>query len=304
MEKYYFFDSNTSINDRRLYASSDWSKVLSKFLENGIYKEGDNLAVSADGTGMKVKVGIGCAFIDGHMYENDAVLTLNVDAAEATLDRIDLVVLRLDLTEQNRYIRSFVVKGTAAANPVAPVPANSTFIKEIALAEIRVTKSKSTIDQAQITDKRSADFVDPFVDGSRITALENGLSTLRQTSEIVESGSNVNGYYIRFANGLQMCWLRSSPVSVSSINVAPGGTYTSPELPYPATFTGVPAVSIMGYPTNSDGSRLYIPIMDDQATGTGTIGVLGAWRFSFKNTSGSTVNSVAGMNCFAIGWWK
>lgn len=175
MEKYYFFDSNTAIGDRRLYSAADWSKVLSKFLENGIYVEGDNLSVTADGSSMAVTVGTGVAFIDGHMYENDASLTLNVDAAEATLDRIDLVVLRLDITEQNRYIKSFVVKGEAAAAPVAPVPVDTTFIKEIPLAEIRVTAGKSIVEQTQLTDKRPSDFVDPFADGSRITNLENVL---------------------------------------------------------------------------------------------------------------------------------
>lgn len=174
MENYYFFDSNTSIGDRRLYSAADWSKVLSKFLENGIYNEGDNLAVTANGTGMTVNVGLGVAFINGHMYENTDSLPLAVDAAEASLDRIDLVVLRLDISEQNRYIKAFVKKGEAASSPVSPIVEDTTFVKEIALAEIRVTAAKSTIDQVQITDKRPADFVDPFVDGARITALENG----------------------------------------------------------------------------------------------------------------------------------
>ncbi|MEK3855933.1 pyocin knob domain-containing protein [Cytobacillus sp. FSL H8-0458] len=187
MEKYYFFDSNESIGDERWYSASDWSRVLSKFLENGIYKEGSNLNVTATGTTMKVTVGTGVAFLDGHMYENDSALTLNVDAAEATLDRIDLVVLRLDLTEQNRYIKAFVKKGVAATSPVAPVVENSTFIKEFALAEVRVTKGKSTIAQSQITDKRPADFVDPFVDGSRITALEQNTYTKIETDTKVNA---------------------------------------------------------------------------------------------------------------------
>jgi hypothetical protein len=173
VENYYFFDSNTAINDRRMYSAADWSKVLSKFLESGIYSEGENLNVTADGLSMSVNVGTGVAFIDGRMYENDSTLALNVDAAEAILNRIDLVVLRLDLTEQNRFIKAFIKKGVPNANPVAPVIEESTFIKEIALAEILVTAAKSTIEQAQITDKRPTDLVDPFVDGSRITALEN-----------------------------------------------------------------------------------------------------------------------------------
>jgi hypothetical protein len=190
VEKYYFFDSNADIGDRRLYSAADWSKVLSKFLENGIYSEGDNLSVSADGSGMTLTVGSGVAFINGHMYENDGTLTLNVDAAEATLDRIDLVVLRLDLTEQNRYIRSFVVKGVPGANPVAPIPQETTFIKEVPLAEVRVTAAKSTIDQVQITDKRSTDFVEPFVDGSRLTVLEEEVIEVNKQSTVLNLGSN------------------------------------------------------------------------------------------------------------------
>jgi hypothetical protein len=183
MEKYYFFDSNELIGDERWYSAADWSKVLSKFLENGIYVEGDNLTTTAAGNAMAVTVGTGVAFIDGHMYENDSALSLKVDAAEATLDRVDLVVLRLDLTEQNRYIKAFVVKGEAAAAPIAPVPADSTFIKEIPLAEILVTAGKSILELTQITDKRPDDFVDPFMDGSRITKLETVLANVLQNDK-------------------------------------------------------------------------------------------------------------------------
>jgi hypothetical protein len=172
MERYYFFDSNPAIGDRRRYSAADWSKVLSKFLESGVYKEGDNLKVTAKGTEMAVTVGTGVAFLRGHMYENDSPLTLNVDAAEATLDRIDLVVLRLDRTEQNRYIKAFVKKGEAATNPVPPVAQDTVFVKELALAQVRVTAGKSIIEEAQVTDRRPEDYVDPFVNGSRLSNLE------------------------------------------------------------------------------------------------------------------------------------
>ncbi|CEG28075.1 pyocin knob domain-containing protein [Bacillus sp. B-jedd] len=192
MENYYFFDSNLAIGDRRLYSAADWSKVLSKFLESGIYNEADNLAVTADGTKMAVTVGAGVAFIEGRMYENSEPLELRIDAAEASLDRIDLVVLRLDMTEQNRYIKAFVVKGTAAENPVSPVPVDNTFIKEIPLAEVRVIRAKSTIDDAEITDRRNPDFVDPFTDGSRISTLERDSATYEWVKKFGIGNSVVN----------------------------------------------------------------------------------------------------------------
>lgn len=175
MEKYYFFPSNRNLEppDIRQYSHADWSKVLSKFLESGIYNEGDHLKVTSNNSGMNVIIGTGLAFLDGYMYENDSPLTLNVDAAEATMDRIDIVVLRLDLTEQNRHLKSFVVKGEASTSPIAPLPQDTIFVKEIVLAEVLVTAGKSIIEQSQISDRRPTDLVDPFVDGTRLTNLEN-----------------------------------------------------------------------------------------------------------------------------------
>jgi hypothetical protein len=153
-EKYYFFDETAT--DLREYNADDYAKYFRQFLSDGVYKKDaiSNLGVTASGTNMTVSVGVGTAFVQGYMYENDADLTMTHDAAEATLDRIDRIVLRLDKTAENRYVRLFVKKGTADSAPVAPSLQQDSFIHEIAVAQILITAGKSFIEQTQVTDER------------------------------------------------------------------------------------------------------------------------------------------------------
>jgi hypothetical protein len=173
-EIYSFFNSITG--DTRTYNADDWARYFDKFIETGIYNYADNLAVTAAGIDMSVNVGIGVAFIDGRMYENTASLNLAVDTAEVTDDRIDLVVVRLDNNQSARYIKCFVKKGTPGTLPVAPTLQNDAYVQEIALAEIFVTAGKSFIDSTQLTDKRSTDYVNPFVDGNRLNTAEDNIA--------------------------------------------------------------------------------------------------------------------------------
>jgi hypothetical protein len=173
-EKSLFFNSITG--DTRSYNADDWASYFDRFIETGIYSYADNLAVTAAGTNMSVDVGVGIAFIGGRMYENTALLNLAVDTAEITDDRIDLVVVRLDNNQSARYIKCFVKKGTPSATPVAPTLQNDAYVQEIALAEIFVTAGKSFIDSTQLTDKRSTDYVNPFVDGNRLNTAEDNIA--------------------------------------------------------------------------------------------------------------------------------
>jgi hypothetical protein len=153
-EKSFFFDGTAE--DPRSYSASDYANYFHQFLSNGVFKKetGSNLGITASGTDMTVSLGTGNAFINGYMYENDSALTLTHDVAEATLDRIDRIVLRLDKTAANRYIRAFVKKGTADSAPVAPTLQQDAFVYEIAIAQVRITAGKSFIEQTQVTDER------------------------------------------------------------------------------------------------------------------------------------------------------
>ena len=57
---------------------------------------------------MTISIDIGKAYINGYYYENTTKLVKTIDVADGVLNRIDLVVLRLDFT--NREIKTYVKK--------------------------------------------------------------------------------------------------------------------------------------------------------------------------------------------------
>lgn len=152
-EKFLFFDS--TIDDERVYSSDDFAGFFRKFIRNGIFNGGTNLQVACEGSDMNVKIKEGCAWIEGYMYEIDSEpLSLTLDTADPTIDRIDRVVVRLDKRLESRYVKAFVLKGTPAETPTAPEITRDENIYEISLAQVRVTAGKSYIEGSQITDER------------------------------------------------------------------------------------------------------------------------------------------------------
>lgn len=121
---------------------------------SGVLRGQDNaLAVTGDSTGMQVKVATGQVWIEGHWGEVTAQKTLPLTAAHPTLDRFDLVVARLDGT--NNVIELAVVTGTAAASPTVPVPSQvSSATYEVPLAYVDVQSGVTTITAGNVVDYR------------------------------------------------------------------------------------------------------------------------------------------------------
>jgi hypothetical protein len=86
-------------------------------------------------------------------------------------------------------------------------------------------------------------------EGSRMFQRNNVLGTVSQsggtpTGALIESGSNANGEYKRFACGLQLCWLKAGPACDASGAV--GSVFrTTADVTwtYPATFAAAPVVN-------------------------------------------------------------
>lgn len=134
------------------------AKFFSVLSENGIYaKTGFEYLVFSQGTnGMTALVGGGIAVINGIMAWEENARTIVFQASES-LDRIDRVVLRLDLS--SRKIDIFVKKGTASTSPVAPAltrpeDGQSGDIYELGLADVLIPKNSTTVIQSRITDTR------------------------------------------------------------------------------------------------------------------------------------------------------
>ena len=158
-ELYYPFESvNTGtasepVYDRAITAEDE--RTFNKLrYTNGVFSSvGSGLSVSANNN-MTVTVGTGGAHIEGAMYYNSAPIGLTVEAANASLNRIDRVVLQFNTSVSVRSVRALIRTGTAATNPVAPELRQESNLFEIALADIYVKKGATGISQSAITDQR------------------------------------------------------------------------------------------------------------------------------------------------------
>lgn len=148
--------SNIAEDLRRLMA------VLATDAE-GVVEPGGLEVTEKSGTpDMSVDVAAGRAWIKGdedsfqgtYFVENESTTNLAISAADATNDRIDLVVAKVEDSDYSGATDAWslaVVTGTPAASPSAPsAPDNS-----ITLAQVDVAALASSIVDADITDSRS-----------------------------------------------------------------------------------------------------------------------------------------------------
>ena len=145
-QKYGFFNS---VNNDRVYDASDVAGFLKKFFTNGVFN--NSLGVSANDN-MTVSVAVGNANINGYSYENTESLTLDINEADSELDRIDSVIVRLDLT--NRQITTQILEGQYATTPSQPSITRTGTIYDLRLANILVSAGSTRITTEDITDTR------------------------------------------------------------------------------------------------------------------------------------------------------
>lgn len=152
-----------SQNGDRVY-TPDWlAEFIKALVTTGVYSS--ELGVTA-GTAMDVAVQAGRAWIEGYLYYNDTPLTLAITPADSALNRIDAIVVRLNLTD--RTITAEVLEGSYATAPVAPEITRSADIYDLKIAEVYVAAGTTRIDQTMITDTR----LDEAVCGITVSAVQ------------------------------------------------------------------------------------------------------------------------------------
>lgn len=146
-----FFNSR---NGDRRYDAQVFTDLFAKLMTNGIYATPATcLQVQAtDPSGMGVVVAEGFGMINGYYALNDGDYSLTVDTAHGTYARKDRVVMRLNIT--NREIQLLIIKGTAAANPAAPLLVRDGTYYDLGLAIITVAANATAITPADILDTR------------------------------------------------------------------------------------------------------------------------------------------------------
>lgn len=199
-----FYNSN---NGDRKYNADNMTGYLSLFFTDGYIAADDNaLKVIAD-SGMTIKVKSGGAIYEGRYIKNDDNYSLPVDTADSTLNRIDRIICKFDIT--NRTGSIYVLKGTPASTAVAPELTRDNNTYELCIAEITVDAGTSAITDDMITDKRSDNNVcgiSTLRSGNATTSIDglmsssdklklDGLSnyTLPNASETVLGGVKADG---------------------------------------------------------------------------------------------------------------
>lgn len=145
-------DQDLPIYDRAV-DSAFLREVFARYFSDGIFYKPTNAFQVLTGTGMNIHVNPGACHIQGAIGIEKSQRTLSLQSAES-MDRIDTVVLRLDLSLAARSIDLYIVKGTASVSPQTPALTRNSTIWELGIANIFVPKNSSSITQQRITDTR------------------------------------------------------------------------------------------------------------------------------------------------------
>jgi hypothetical protein len=160
---YPFESQNTGTPEQPVYDRAITAENERQFNKlrytNGVFIESsldDDLQV-IPGNGMSVKVSKGGCHIEGALAYNDNAVTLSLEAANATLRRIDRVVARFNTSTNVRSIMVYVKTGTNSTNPVAPSLQRESNFWEIGLADITIPAGATSISASNILDTRMDD---------------------------------------------------------------------------------------------------------------------------------------------------
>jgi hypothetical protein len=151
-----------------------WSRQARRWGLDGVHTNdptATTLKVTASGTST-VLVAVGGAFVNGFYYENSSNKTLNVPANAGGSARVDLVVLRADMSA-NKVSAEYKTGGTSAPT----LTQDEAGVWEIPLAQCTVAAGASVVTSANTVDRRylTGRSVLPAVSGARPPALKNQL---------------------------------------------------------------------------------------------------------------------------------
>lgn len=140
---------NSSNGDRK-YNALQFSRLFEGIIRDGVFSTvGGSLMVVA-ASNLTVNISPGRAWFNNTWTNNDALLPLTLDPAEAILNRYDAVVL--EVAPDERENRFKIVKGTPATTPAKPTMIKTGGIYQYPLAYIYVGKGVGSISQANISN--------------------------------------------------------------------------------------------------------------------------------------------------------
>ena len=146
-------DDGFPISDRD-YNDGDLASYVSNIRLNGIIERDNNAMLVTSSAGREIRINFGSIHINGRhaeIYKEPEYLTL--DPGDS-LPRIDLISMRLDLSDEVRAITPVIIRGAPAASPVMPDLTRNIVKYDMILAKINIPANAVSLTQGNITDTR------------------------------------------------------------------------------------------------------------------------------------------------------
>lgn len=125
--------------------------------------------------------------------------------------------------------------------------------------------------------------------------MTNTDKTRLDNNYIVAGGTNSNGSYVKYSNGITICWIDELLMSDSSPVAWNGGYIIGPSTwTYPVAFTSPPAVSVFPVKNNVAGNGISVGRLTALTRGLSSLGSIFLWTSS--NGSSSYISAIA------MGW--
>ena len=142
---------NSQFFNGKTYSATDFVESNKNTMKDGILPN-TNFFKILPASNMTIGVTSGRGWLQGHAFSSDATLAFTLTNADGVLDRVDTIVIRLDLTTDNEKIECKVVKGALGGSATAPVRDGTYY--DLVIAQIAVAHGTTAITAAMITDKR------------------------------------------------------------------------------------------------------------------------------------------------------
>lgn len=165
-----------SLNKDRVYNAEQMSSIFNGIITDGVFSTIGDALMPIAGTGMQVIVKTGKCWFNSTWTLNDALLPLDIEAADVSLTRIDAIIVEINSSIGTRANTIKMLKGTPSANPAKPTLANSEHLHQYALGYVTVSAGVTSITADKIevnVGKATCPFITSVLQQTDITDLFN-----------------------------------------------------------------------------------------------------------------------------------
>jgi hypothetical protein len=212
LDTYMPYDSGPGSN----VSEDGWRQFARHFRGDGVIRNvGSEFRPFGDSTGMQVKAPSGECWIRGQWGTSTSTKTLAIATAHATLQRLDLIILRNDFV--NNRIELDILTGVAGSGSF-PTLTQNTVKWEIQLGQVTVPAAAVTITSGNVVS------LPQFTDGSCSYTVDSGLQTvLNNTITLVDWDLPQFDSSAVDRNGLNKFILKRAGAWMFAVNIAWNG---------------------------------------------------------------------------------